>query len=282
MKAADWINVLAKPAKKVDVVILRRDGHGLNCAAIAARCKTNVEVLTTDDAWPAHALTIRWGCTSNLPKKGEALYNKAAGIKTTFDKGAFRRVMAAEGIAPKVYTTPEEWFAAGQPEVVIRPQHHIRGQDFFKVKEIADVIKAIEACGDGFYMSEVVDVRKEVRVWFFGGRVLFVCHNNRAADKYEYIGWGEWPMNAVKNAAQAMALSGLDFGAVDVMIDGAGKAMVSEVNTSPEVLGKYQQERVAFAIDYVVEKGTNHLPIIDKAGWKGYIHPCVSDKAIME
>lgn len=82
-------------------------------------------------------------------------------------------------------------------------------------------------------------------------------------------------------AVKAMELSGLYFGAVDVMIDGQGRSFVSEINTSPEVLGEYQQGCVAKAIDYMVEKG--RVPVVKgQQGWKGYVHPCITNKAVVD
>ncbi len=66
------------------------------------------------------------------------------------------------------------------------------------------------------------------------------------------------------------------------MVDAEGEAYVLEINSAPSQTSPYRQEATAKAFDYIVNYGKDRLDLSnDKGGWRRYIHPAISNEAIM-
>ena len=79
---------------------------------------------------------------------------------------------------------------------------------------------------------------------------------------------------------EAFKLSGLDFGGVDVMVDGEGNVSILEINSAPSLTSPYRQSCMAKAFDYIVEHGKEEIPLIEgRGGYLKFIHPAITSKA---
>jgi glutathione synthase/RimK-type ligase-like ATP-grasp enzyme len=160
----------------------------------------------------------------------------------------------------------------------------------------SDVYRACQKYSK-YYISEYIQKDQEFRVFVLSGRVLAVVekiplNKNEVSwgcveqGRFKYLPWMEWPLYATEKALQATELSGLDFGAVDVLsrsegTSGAKNAYVLEINTAPE-LTPYYMETFVKGFDYILQNGKDKIPITGTSGsrsFKNYIHPVLTPYA---
>ena len=147
-------------------------------------------------------------------------------------------------------------------------------------EELCDVC---ETLGKGnYYISELIQKTHEYRVMFVSGRVIGVIEKfprDKAevswgcveGGDYKYINWEEWPLDMIEVAMKAADLSGLDFGAVDVISD-ADRHYVLEINSACW-LSPYFCKIFVEAFDYIVKNGKEKMKRYPEEGYRGYIHP---------
>lgn len=290
-------------------VILRRRKLGrTSCGEISRFCRESghdIIAVRNDEPFPAGVdLVIRWGTTSNVPVNN--VLNTAAAIHTVGDKAGFREVLMDDwrsgplgqpkGPAP---LCPFTWFEGpdrpGPPDypLVVRPKVHAQGKHVYLVNNAQELATAAARCGAGWYASSYINKVAEYRVAFVQGRVAWVANktpgnpqdvawNVARGGRFDNVLWGDWPLKAVKFAREAFLLSGLDFGGVDVMVDAEGQPYILEINSAPSQTSPYRQECVAKCFGWVMANGKALIPVTGARGdWKKFIHPALSDQAIM-
>jgi glutathione synthase/RimK-type ligase-like ATP-grasp enzyme len=132
----------------------------------------------------------------------------------------------------------------------------------------------------------------EYRVFVVSGRAVMVAEKTPAdptaiawnvarGGHFANLRWNDWPLKSVKVAIEAFALSKLDFGGVDIMVDGEGNCYVIEINSAPSMTSEYRQREFAKAFDYITIHGNSVIPLIDaRAGYRKFIHPAVCPDAL--
>ena len=281
-----------------NVMIVRRRKLGFtSCKEIAAQSKHNTVVWRNDKplAMDNPDLVIRWGCTSNVPTRN--VLNPAIAIHEVNDKYEFRLKLNDHGLCPKTWFGQEEFLhdVRGLPEgapkkVVVRPSKHAQGRNLHVCGTPAELR---EACNlyPQYYISELIEKVAEYRIFVVQGRVACVAQktpgnpedvawNVAKGGRFDNVRWGDWPMAAVVAGVQAFNLSRLDFGGVDVMVDAEGKAYVLEINSAPSLTSPYRQSCMAKCFDYIIDNGKERMPHDPTMGWKGVVHPAISDKAV--
>lgn len=296
-------------------IILRRRKLGRTSAReISNFSKTNILNIRNDQPFPDNIdLVFRWGCTSNLPA-GVKVVNTAEAIHEVADKATFRKTTADAGLAPKTWLSIEDyynwafehWDHMGPAdddllgnedfnhELIVRRSTHHQGRYLDHCKTFKDLEKACKKYGEGnYYISEFVNKVAEYRVFIVQGRVVWVAEKTPAnpnavawnvaqGGRFDNVRWDNWPLKAVRVAREAFLLTKLDFGGVDVMVDGDGSAYVLEINSAPSQTSPYRQECTAKAFDYIVEHGKERIPVIEARGdYKKFIHPGIFNQAIM-
>ena len=293
--------------------ILRRRKLGMSSArGIAGFSKTGiVAVRNWMDEYPENTdLVIRWGCTSNAPTKN--VLNTARAIHGVSDKKGFRQVMEeqAPGLATKTWfdisDTPAGYFYEGPNniptgnKVVVRTATHAQARGLAVCSNMWELEEACNKFGS-YYINELIEKSEEFRVTFVQGRVAWVAEktpgnpddvawNVAKGGRFDNVRWGEWDSEVLRVAKRAFDLSGLDFGGVDVMVEkGTDKCYVLEINSAPSLTSPYRQTCMAKAFDYIVErkKEMGHMKAKKRMtcvgdDWKGYIHPGVSEHAILD
>lgn len=283
-------------------VILRRRKLGrTSCNEIARFCG-NLQVVRNDQPFPRDTdLVIRWGTTSNVPVRN--VVNTAEAIHKVGDKAGFRKVMmddwegkgSPEGklLCPYTYFDGGDRRPAHAVPLVVRPRVHAQGRHVYLVNNAQELAAAAARCGPGWYASAYINKVAEYRVAFVQGRVAWVAKktpgdpnavawNVARGGRFDNVLWGDWPLKAVRISREAFLLSGLDFGGVDVMIDGDGNAFVLEINSAPSQTSPYRQECMGKCFRYILDHGKDPIPVIAERGdWKKFIHPALSEQAAM-
>lgn len=233
---------------------------------------------------------FRWGRKSFIPN-GPNIINKAKALAETLNKGEFRAKCA--GLSPKIwrdYNGYEVEISHYLP-VIVRPSTHSMSEGLYFCTTMAEVKKAVQKCGAGYYISEYIKKDREIRVFVFQGRVLMVWDKEPPAKKDKiswgcvdagrliYVPWSQWPLKGVEVAVKAFNKSKLDFGAVDIMMKG-DKAYFLEINTAPEIWD-YYAECIALAVKWMIANTRDRLTVSSFNDWKKIIHPALSEHAVL-
>ena len=280
--------------------IIRRKGLGMSsCKGIAECSRTGIKWVRNDTApLPDDDLYIRWGCTSNLPRgPKQRVLNTAGAIHRVADKLGFRRILQENG-----GLCPKTWFSQYEPDldprgnhaafpVILRTKTHHQGRGLWKVHNPKWLRNKCDELGAGhYYINELIDKVAEYRVFVVSGRAVCVAEktpgnpedvawNVAKGGRFDNVRWGNWPTEAVRKSIDAFMLSGLDFGGVDVMVDGDGRSYILEINSAPSLTSPYRQQCMAKAFDYIVENGKEMIPMDENidSGWRGVAHPAVRE-----
>lgn len=273
--------------------VLRRRGLGrTSCKSIVALSTTGLQLFRSEAA-PAGDIVIRWGCTSDVDAK--KIINKASAIHEVNNKGLFRAALNAanEDLCPATWFKIEDVPVGDGKKFVVRPQRHAQGRRLWVCETPAELQQACALAGFGYYISELINKVAEYRVFCANGRAIAVASktpgnpndvawNVARGGKFENVRWEEWPLKAVKVAIEGFNVSSLDFGGVDVMVDAEGQAYILEINSAPSLTSPYRQSCMTKALDYMVTKGTERIPLVDRKGsYPKFIHPAVYPKAIL-
>jgi glutathione synthase/RimK-type ligase-like ATP-grasp enzyme len=183
---------------------------------------------------------------------------------------------------------PSTWSLAEFPAVpfdfstpkIVRPPTHAYGRNLFRVSTQEEYIHAAQMCPGG-YVSEFIPKMAEYRVMVVSGRVIAVIRkthadgaavawNRHSGGQFRQIKPEHWRMWTVREAVKAFKLSGLDFGAVDVIIDNESRPYILEINSAPAVR-PWMQERWSKAFDFML----NHPEHLETTGrdYRAYMHP---------
>lgn len=286
------------------VIILRRPKLGLSVKHLVEKSETIDKVVRNDRVIPDNlSLVFRWGTTSNVDCRN--VVNTAEAIHRVNDKAGFRSLLmdawadAGANGQPLCPYTYREGDAGAQDilehlgKVVIRPRVHAQGKHVYLCETLDQMAGAIRRCGAGFYVSQYIAKMAEYRVTFVQGRVVWVAQktpgdpnaiawNVARGGRFDNVRWDAWPLRTIRVAREAFVLSGLDFGAVDVMVDRDGRPYVLEINSAPSQTSPYRQECMAKAFDYIVRNGKDSIPVIaERGGYKKFIHPALTPDAQM-
>lgn len=268
--------------------ILRRNGMGDGLVDVPLYTQTGLEVHTAQDI-PGDPIdyVFRWGCTATIG--GANVVNSATAIHRVYDKRAFRMELDEHELSPQSWPSVGDWSASEIYPCLIRKNNHSRSEDMYVARSVREVLDTCESLGKGnYYISELIQKTKEYRVMFCSGRVIGVIEKvprdvNEVSwgcvdtGNYKYVEWTEWPLSVTRRAMEAVSLSKLDFGAVDVIcgptgLSGPNRPYVLEINSAPW-LSPYFTKIFTQAFDYIVNNGKDHIPIIHGDSFHGYIHP---------
>lgn len=241
---------------------------------------------------------IRWGCTDRIPDRFNTI-QPAAGIQTVNNKTTFRRTL--QEADPEL--VPRTWFDPTDNNItfpcVARPRQHAQGRQFFVCSNRHDLNMAFTRCGQGMYVSELINKMAEYRVFVVQGRVACVARktpgnpeavawNVAQGGRFDHVRWDDWPLQAVRKSVEAFNLSGLDFGGVDVMVDADNRAYIIEINSAPSLPLKqdgtptHRQLCMAKCFDWMMRHGKERIGLTqERGGYLKFIHPAICDRAIL-
>lgn len=280
--------------------IVRRRRLGMSSVrGISQFSETGIRWVRSDRTIPEDDIYIRWGCTSDLPRvEDRMIVNEASAIHQVNDKAGFRVLLDNHELCPRTWLSVEGLEDVGGT-VILRPTSHSRGRNLWVYNIERDEINfnslVLQAnyLGD-YYISEYIPKVAEYRVCVVQGRAVWVAQktpgnpddvawNVARGGRFDNVTWDNWPLKVVRYAIEAFNLSELDFGGVDVMVDGDGNCYVIEINSAPSLTSPYRQTCMARAFDWIVRnRNKERIPLIeDKGGYRKFIHPAICDRAIM-
>ena len=152
-------------------LLIRKDSERKSCDAIHELMHNKTAVRCTGEEWPDDLKVVfRWGCTANVPVK--TVVNKANAIHLVNDKSAFRHKLRSNKENVPITWFPEDSlkYLLSNPieknfPVIVRPNTHERGVNFFKCETIEKVYEALDKVGESYYISKFIDKVKEFRVF---------------------------------------------------------------------------------------------------------------------
>lgn len=275
-------------------IILRRRGYSK--ASVEAICEKtrHFRPHVNNRPFPNDlGVVVRWGCTTRVPS--DRVVNTI--ISRVSDKLGFRRLLSQEAphIIPKTWFSFQGWEEGGQTlPVIVRRSPHWGGRWFWACNTSEAVSEALRASGDNSYITELIRKEREYRIFLVQGRVAAVAEktpedreaiawNHTEGVPQDLLSWDEWPLRAIRIAREAFLISRLHWGAVDVIVAPGGSPLVLEINTSPEVSSEYRQQCLAKCFDWMVENHIDlEIPLTNQLGdWKKFIHPAISNRAIL-
>lgn len=281
----------------MSIIILRRPKLGLSVKHLVAKSELIDKVVRNDRRLPDDlSLVFRWGTTSSVDCRN--VVNTAEAIHKVNDKAGFRKMLydqAPDTVPVSFFENSRdvEAFLGADGPLIVRPRTHAQGRHVYLTSNMEEFQRAINRCGEGWYASEYIAKVAEYRVTFVQGRVVWVAQktpgdpnavawNVARGGRFDNVRWDAWPLRAIRVAREAFVLSGLDFGAVDVMVDAEGKPYVLEINSAPSQTSPYRQECMAKAFDYIVRNGKEPIPVIaERGGYRKFIHPALTPEAQM-
>jgi len=195
---------------------------------------------------------IRWGSTRPLIISGIEI-NKAEAIEKASDKAGCRKLLYENDI-PVPKPTETEF------PIIGRIAKHSQGSGFFYIENEMQLTTA--KANGAVYFSQYYPKQNEYRVHVAGGRCILmsikegnrnalIWNKRKSGFNFRHLHRSVWLednnlRNMVRTAKRAVALLGLDFGAVDIMADAGSEYppfVISEINTSPALsplaLSKY-------------------------------------------
>lgn len=267
--------------------IVRGKGLGANSMPIAAEF-AGVSVYKSGDSLPnTDGYVFRWGTTCTVP--GGKVVNQAKAISKTSDKRGFRLLLAEHGLSMPSWGSLNDMLLKDAHKtvgrVLLRPEYHSRSQDMYVCTELSEVVESIQKIQGPYYISKFVQKKNEYRIFIAQNRVVWMIRKHPKSPEditwgcvevgnFEYIGWTEWNQNVVRVGLESMKLSGLDFGAIDIVEDDEGNFYVLEINTAPW-LSPYYSKCFGKIVKYVTEKGRDHFPDPENLSWNNVIHPAI-------
>lgn len=276
----------------MSAIILRRRKLGrTSCREISGKSTTGITVVRNDKMFPTGIdLVFRWGTTSSVPTAN--VVNTAEAIHKVNDKLEFRKVLQENELCPKT------WFDYRDSTivypVVVRPRKHAQGRNLFVCNNITELTTICQTLREAnYYISKLVNKVAEYRVTIVQGRVAWVAKKTPAdpsavawnvaqGGRFDNVRWEDWPLRAIRISTEAFMLSGLNFGAVDVVSDVENNCYVLEINSAPSQTSPYRQECMAKCFDYIVTNGKEVIPLVAaRGGYKKFIHPAVCAEALV-
>lgn len=252
---------------------------------------------------PQGGYIFRWGCTALVPTGGKVV-NSVEAIQFVNDKATSRIAFAELGLAPESSISWVSFpFYGNDGDIeshpaILRPRRHAQGKHLFLVTHRQQAKNIIELhpsgiFSEGYYISKFIPKVAEYRVFIVSGRVVWVAKKTPATPgaiawnvsqgaSFQNVNWMDWPIKALKNAIACFNLTALDFGGVDVMVDGDGKAYCLEINSAPSQTSPYRMECTAKAFDYIITHGRERIPVSEQIGkYRKYIHPAIDPSALL-
>jgi hypothetical protein len=208
-------------------------------------CPANTDVL------------IRWGSLYSGITANKT-YNTIEAINKACNKPLARKILAEAGVP--VPQDIGELEGEDRFPCIGRPTKHSKGSGFHYCECENDITNArMEGCT---YFSKFYPKKAEYRVHIGSGKILFISRKING-DENSYV-WNHdkgfifkvisqrfWRESVKTVSLRSLEALELDFGAVDVLVDGDGDnlpiAVVLEVNTAPSLTG------------YSLEKYTNYF-----------------------
>jgi glutathione synthase/RimK-type ligase-like ATP-grasp enzyme len=239
---------------------------------------------------------LRWGCTSTLPLElsDAVILNKANSIHRVNNKKEFAQALAAIELSTPVITAETSTGLMTTETYVVRPTHHSQGRNL-KVLTYQGVMSILSSGRTSWYARRLVKKAAEYRVYVLFGKVASIARkvvtdetqvawNHAVGAEFINVKWDEWPLYVSEKAIQAAKLSGLDYAAVDVMVEErTATPWIIEVNSAGSLppnddgTPSYRARCVADCLAWHIKRDDYEFRNITTmtSNWRDVIHPAV-------
>jgi hypothetical protein len=208
-------------------------------------------------------IVVRWGNRISVDLTSSIVYNKAKAIEKATNKKLSREIFIQNNLnCPKLINkqniTNEDF------PIIARPLVHSKGKNFIVLKMYEMFKKHFDDNNANWYYSAFVDKKQEFRLHVAHGRILNYLEKPKPADgniawnrainedPFVNVKWSDYNKDICNLAIKAIQALGLDFGAVDIMLDKNDKACLLEVNTAGTLISsEYSMERYAKYFDWL-------------------------------
>ncbi len=218
-------------------------------------------------------LVINWGC-SNINRSIRKLLNRPEAVALASNKLKTFETLHAAGVSvPEWSITREDaegWLDRG---FKVFCRHKLSGHNGEGIEVIRPEDTRLPRCP--LYVKHVKK-DKEYRVHVFNNRVIDITEKRRRSgvERTEYNGLirnleNGWvfcrdnvhPIDIVRTESiRAVRTLGLDFGAVDIVVDRQGRVFILEINTAPGLQGT--------TLDRYIEAIRNHVGDRHAQAWR--------------
>ena len=192
------------------------------------RCLFNGKKVT----FSKNDLCVRWGSRIRVECR---TINSVQGIVNCFNK------RKARGILKEL--SPETWFKVDKAKIpfIARPSLHTHGNDFWVVRSEADRVSLKKKDLNGWYFTELLNIKEEYRVYVGGGKVLgawrkeFKGGELRANRAITGLKWKFLmpPKDVGEIAVKGCERLGIELAGVDIAV--TDRPLVLEVNGTPRI-----------------------------------------------
>jgi glutathione synthase/RimK-type ligase-like ATP-grasp enzyme len=210
-----------------------RIGHGRNIPA--ARQGTRLDYL------------IRWGSSTRVARRPRNVINNRQAILAVTDKYESLLRFAEQQIpVPRTLPLTNANIRGIQYPALARRRQHQGGTDIILCLQAGDATRALRAGRE--FLVEYIPTHTEYRFHVFNGEVIKTSEKVLTAEEpgrehrwvrnlangYTFRQVRTPPSVTARNTAlHAVEVSGLNFGAVDVIVSDRGRPFVLEINTGP-------------------------------------------------
>ena len=212
---------------------------------------------------------LRWGYTGEAGYDRDHTINLSEHIHLVNNKPECRKTLIENGIkCPQTFydkTSAKEWIINQVPDknLVGRPSRHAQGKKII----VSNCVNDIDLDRTSQYWSELIDKDQEFRVFTFFGKITMVAEKvpteigrRRIAwnhfgggATFENVTWGNWPIEACKEALKASNVIGIDFAGVDVMMKD-GVPYILEINSAHSLTSEYRQKTFSKALKWLINE----------------------------
>ena len=205
----------------------------------------------------------RWGYTGEAGYDRDHTINLSEHIHLVNNKPECRKKLILNGInVPMTFYSKEDIAIADFP-VVGRPSRHAQGRKMVISRNHDELRRDISST----YWSKIIDKDQEFRVFTFFGKITMVAEKvpteigrRRIAwnhfgggATFENVTWGNWPIEACKEALKASNVIGIDFAGVDVMMKD-GVPYILEINSAHSLTSEYRQKTFSKALKWLINE----------------------------
>lgn len=288
----------------IDITIVRRRGLGFGSARGLIDTWRDIGITASEwRTWCENTPTpathyLRWGCTADIPNRERSkVLNKASAIHRVNNKGSFARVLEDNGLGPRAFFNINEletfYEVSDEPvpsRFIHRPHRHSRG----RCMTVFNYVGLLPRLGEG-YIRPLIDKEAEYRVYVVCGKAVSVARKTPPEDEtqiawnhalgceFTNVRWDDWDTRMVGAAIAAARLSGLEYAAVDMMVErGTSVPYTIEINSAgslpPNEDGtpSYRARCVARGLAWhIFNCDFTLLSSNEGEGWRRYIHPVI-------
>lgn len=255
--------------KNISLVIRRETKSGFVFDQFIRRDDNSIDKVRLTSIQPIideNTIVIKWGNRIKLNEDQFNVINKMEAVKNASVKNIARKIFMENEVNCPALVTPDSQNLSFP--IIARPFCHHAGMNFVVLRTMEEFETHYRRNNENYYYSNFIDKQKEFRAHVAHGKIMVLLEKPRPEDPnmiawnhaqnneaWSIIGFNDYDINLCRLAVKAVKVLGLDYGAVDIVIDQAGVPYVLEVNTSPELTTtEYSSTKYGLYFDWLIHE----------------------------